>query len=96
MLPVDGHISWEGHRSGAISGLITALLFRNSGPLPDLPIFREYDSIEPLPEWWALANPDHQEVLAMREAEEKSGNLSAHATSGDSPRVVYRIQKKDE
>jgi membrane associated rhomboid family serine protease len=96
MLPVDGHISWEGHLSGAISGLITALLFRNSGPLPDLPIFREDDSIEPLPEWWALAHPDHPEVLAMREAEEKSGNLSAHATSGDSPRVVYRIQKKDE
>ena len=29
---VDASISWEGHLSGAISGLIFALVFRKEGP----------------------------------------------------------------
>ncbi|MPM59480.1 hypothetical protein SDC9_106324 [bioreactor metagenome] len=29
---MDASISWEGHLSGAISGLISALVFRKRGP----------------------------------------------------------------
>ena len=32
VLPIVEHISWEGHLSGAITGLLLALLFRNEGP----------------------------------------------------------------
>jgi membrane associated rhomboid family serine protease len=32
MLPLDPRISWEGHLSGFVSGLLLALYFRNTGP----------------------------------------------------------------
>jgi membrane associated rhomboid family serine protease len=34
VLPVDPHISWEGHLFGAFTGLIAAWIFKNKGPKP--------------------------------------------------------------
>lgn len=32
LLPVDSGISWEGHLSGGIAGMITAMLYRKYDP----------------------------------------------------------------
>ena len=32
LLPIDYHISWEGHLSGAIVGSVLAVLYRDQGP----------------------------------------------------------------
>lgn len=66
MLPVDAQISWEGHLSGAISGVIGAFLMRSKGPLPDLKLFTEEDYDAPLPTWWAEAHPNHPDVIAQQ------------------------------
>ncbi len=44
---IDSTISWEGHLSGAISGLIIALIFRNQGPQRPVEIWdEEYEEHE--------------------------------------------------
>ena len=32
LFPMESHISWEGHLSGAFAGLILAFWFKNHGP----------------------------------------------------------------
>lgn len=32
LFPIQEHISWEGHLSGALAGIILAWWFRNEGP----------------------------------------------------------------
>ena len=51
MLPVselfDNSISWEGHLSGGITGLLAAIIFRNKGPQkPEEPFEDEIDEEE--------------------------------------------------
>ena len=107
MLPIDGHISWEGHLSGAVSGLAIAVFYRATGPLSDLPIFTPDEDEEPLPEWWAQAHPEHPEVIALRADQEKDqqqnqkkseeqADLNTHSTGRNNGRVVYRITPKKE
>lgn len=38
---VDAAISWEGHLSGALSGLIFAIVFRNEGPQKPVTVWEE-------------------------------------------------------
>jgi membrane associated rhomboid family serine protease len=66
MLPLDAHISWEGHLAGAVSGVFYALIMRKKGPLPDVKLFTEDDIDAPIPAWWAEAHPDHPDVIAQR------------------------------
>lgn len=66
MLPIDAQISWEGHLSGAISGVLFAFAIRKKGPLPDVKLFAEDDPEMPLPTWWAEAHPNHPDVIAQR------------------------------
>lgn len=37
LLPFDYEVSWEGHLSGAIVGVVLALLYRDRGPEPEKP-----------------------------------------------------------
>ena len=50
MLPIEDHISWEGHLSGAFVGVVLAWLYRRRGPVPDRYAF-ETDP-EEVPEWY--------------------------------------------
>lgn len=43
---IDANMSWEGHLSGAISGLITALIFRTQGPQKPEEIWEDYEQEE--------------------------------------------------
>ena len=66
MLPLDSHISWEGHLAGAVSGVLLALLVRKKGPVSDATLFSEDTRDELLPAWWAEAHPNHPDVIAQR------------------------------
>jgi membrane associated rhomboid family serine protease len=64
MLPIEDHISWEGHLSGAVTGALLALAFRFQGPVDDPEFFPEGQT-DPLPRWWAVHHPDDPEVIAQ-------------------------------
>jgi membrane associated rhomboid family serine protease len=90
MLPIDEHISWEGHIAGAVSGLLLALVLRKQGPLPDQ-VLPEPEPDERLPEWWAAAHPEHPDVMKQRALEERE-SISTSAT--DDLAVQFRLVKK--
>ena len=90
MLPIDEHISWEGHIAGAVSGLLMAVVFRKKGPLPDLELQPPAPD-ERLPDWWAAAHPEHPDVVRQRELD---ANQTTTAEDGTSQDVKFRIVPK--
>ena len=90
MLPIDEHISWEGHIAGAVSGLLIAVVFRNKGPLPDLELQAPAPD-ERLPEWWAAAHPEHPDVVRQRELDSNQTTTAEEDASQD---VQFRIIPK--
>jgi membrane associated rhomboid family serine protease len=57
LLPQFSHdfvnISWEGHLSGAVTGVVLAFVYRKYGPEDDLSdIHEDEDEEEELPDWW--------------------------------------------
>ena len=90
MLPIDEHISWEGHIAGAASGLLMAVVFRKKGPLPDLELQAPTPD-ERLPEWWAAAHPEHPDVVRQRELD---SNQTTTAEDGTSQDFQFRIVPK--
>ena len=90
MLPIDEHISWEGHIAGAVSGLLMAVVFRKKGPLPDLELQPPAPD-ERLPDWWAAAHPEHPDVVRQRELD---ANQTTTAEDGASQDVKFRIVPK--
>ena len=90
MLPIDEHISWEGHIAGAVSGLLMAVVFRKKGPLPDLELQPPAPD-ERLPDWWAAAHPEHPDVVRQRELD---ANQTTTAEDGSAQDVQFRIVPK--
>ena len=90
MLPIDEHISWEGHIAGAVSGLLLAVVFRKKGPLPDLELQPPAPD-ERLPDWWAAAHPEHPDVVRQRELDAHQTTTAEDGTSQD---VQFRIVPK--
>ena len=91
MLPIDDHISWEGHIAGAVSGVLVAVIFRKKGPLPDLQL-QALSPDEQLPEWWADAHPEHPDVIRQREFET---NQTTTTKEVDRRNVQFRIVRKE-
>lgn len=82
MLPIDDHVSWEGHLSGAAVGVLLAIAFRHQGPKDPTYAFERDEAIEaPLPEWWMRAHPDHPDTLAQRERENAGNEDRPHTAS---------------
>lgn len=77
MLPIDEHISWQGHVAGAVSGVVLAWALRKKGPLPDLNIFSGDSDDDPLPDWWIRAHPNHPDVQSLQE-ESDNTRISEH------------------
>lgn len=86
MLPIDDHVSWEGHLSGAVVGTLLAILYRRQGPKNPTYMFEREDPNGPLPEWWMAAHPEHPDTLAQRarEAAERSEESADQAKTGPS------------
>ena len=71
MLPIKTGISWQGHLSGAFTGLVLAYLYRNSGPKNPIYKFEISEAAhEDLPEWWMKGNPNHPDTIAQRARQE--------------------------
>tara|TARA_Y100001954_G_scaffold231996_1_gene282501 strand:+ start:2077 stop:2811 length:735 start_codon:yes stop_codon:yes gene_type:complete len=77
MLPIKEGISWEGHLSGALTGLVLAIVYRNSGPKRPIYKFEISEAAhEDLPEWWMRGNPNHPDTIAQRARQEKEAQQS--------------------
>ena len=85
MLPIDDHVSWEGHLSGAIVGVALAVLYRRQGPQDPTYQFEKEPEDAPLPEWWMRAHPDHPDTLAQREKEEQAAASSSFQSNTGVP-----------
>lgn len=81
MLPIDDHVSWEGHLSGAVVGTLLALAYRRQGPKDPTYQFEKDDPNAPLPEWWMAAHPNHPDTMAQRA---KEASEIAASGEGDS------------
>lgn len=76
LFPIQRTISWEGHISGFISGLILALFYRKSAPQPDaypLLDIDEYDNLPDEQKFWLQndenkteENQDKQNEISVR------------------------------
>jgi len=78
MLPIKEGVSWEGHLSGALVGLILAIFYRNSGP--KRPIYKYEISEaaqEDLPEWWMRENPNHPDTIVTRARQTQAAKKEA-------------------
>ena len=98
MLPIEEHISWEGHLSGAVTGALLALAYRFTGPLDDREWFPSSET-EPLPRWWAVHHPNDPEVIEQYGAhafdEEESHSSSAHDVPTHVKYTVVAPQNKE-
>ena len=87
MLPIDNHVSWEGHLSGAIVGTLLAVAFRRQGPQNPVYQFEKDPPNQPLPEWWMAAHPDHPDTLAQRKKELQNIALDANLPNSEHSHV---------
>jgi membrane associated rhomboid family serine protease len=62
ILPTDPTISFEAHLSGAIVGLVAALVWRNADPLPE-----KYE--------WEYENDDEEDDIDMEEFEKEERKI---------------------
>ena len=85
MLPIDDHVSWEGHLSGAVVGTVLAIAYKRQGPKDPVYLFERDDPNAPLPEWWMAAHPNHPDTLAQREKESDAAGGSAITSTEPSP-----------
>lgn len=58
LFPIDEHISWEGHLSGAVAGSILAWFYKESGPKKPKPVvLEEPDDSNP---YWLVNDPESE------------------------------------
>ena len=95
MLPIKEHISWEGHLSGALTGLALAIFYRNRGPKNPIYKYEISEAAhEDLPEWWMRGNPNHPDTIAQRERQaiellkRLEEERKANGNSGSNPSVT--------
>jgi membrane associated rhomboid family serine protease len=70
MLPIEEHISWEGHLAGAFCGAVLAFFYRPDGPPDARDELPEEDPNESLPEWWLAAHPEEREKIEQQNGPE--------------------------
>lgn len=111
IFPTETHVSWEGHLSGLISGVILAIVYRHLGPQPpkyQYEIEQEM-GIEPpdLEGQWrerVQQEKERQEALEALRKEQEEARNSAHPhqhpphtppQNQQQVRIVYRYKPKD-
>jgi len=60
LLPFDYKVSWESHLMGAITGIITAIIYRHEGPQPEVRDFEDEEDDEITDEEYWLNNYDEE------------------------------------
>jgi len=107
IFPTESHVSWEGHLSGLVTGVILAIIYRKLGPqAPKYQYEIEKEmGIEPpdLEGQWREQQRQEKERLAMleairieREAQLKAQKENSGGSQRSEPvRIVYRYKPKD-
>lgn len=63
---IDNHISWEGHLSGFIMGIVLAVVYRREGPQKDLKNDDEDDDLDDEDPYWDVPEPPQEELTQPR------------------------------
>lgn len=96
IFPIEVNVSWEGHFSGLITGLILAVLFRKRGlqaPKYQYEIEKEL-GIEPpdLEGMWEENQRFYEEQLRLQQEAENANNVDVF--TGSEPKIVYDFKPK--
>lgn len=103
IFPTDSHVSWEGHLSGLVTGVILAFTYRKRGPQPpkyQYEIEKEL-GIEPPDlegEWRERVRLEQERLKALeelRKAREEAAKNSDNATEPPPTRIIYRYKPKN-
>ncbi|MEY3398903.1 MAG: hypothetical protein RL220_1497 [Bacteroidota bacterium] len=85
VFPIDPTISWEGHLSGLLTGVVLALWLRNQGP-------------QRIPFQWEL-EPDEDELVADVPSDEQAVPVGSQDSTAHANRVVVHyeyVEKKPD
>lgn len=60
---IDNNISWEGHLSGFVMGIVLALFYRKDGPQPEKQVWDdEEDNDDDENHYWDMPEPDQKDL----------------------------------
>ena len=89
IFPIEPNISWEGHTLGFFSGIIVAVLYKNSGPQPQKMIYeiQEELGIHDEEEYWKESDEEVSKSLS---------NEQQAKDEGKSIEIRYNYKPKNE
>ena len=82
MLPIEDGISWEGHLSGFVSGLLLALIIKVKVPTP-----KKYV--------WERDDYDENDDEFLKHFDEHGNFIELPKNDEDIPKIIYHYKKKD-
>lgn len=92
IFPMETHVSWEGHLSGLVTGVLLAVLYRKKGPQSpkyQYEIEKEL-GIEP-PDWEGVYN---EKLRLLAEKEQKEDEIRKNMM--ESFKIVYHYKSSDK
>lgn len=93
LFPLQEGVSWEGHLSGAIAGILIAVLFRNHPPQPKKMVYEKLEElgIEPEEPYW---DPEYMEQKRLKEEEERRKQVEA--LQNRPVKIIYHVKKEEK
>ena len=90
MLPIDDHVSWEGHLSGAVVGTLLAVAFKRQGPQDPVYNFEREDPMPPCqsggwPRTPTIPTPSHKGLQRLMGIRKRQMGLQARQAQARAP-----------
>lgn len=92
LFPIQEGVSWEGHTSGAISGIVLAVLYRKSPPQPKKMVYEKLEElgIEPEEPYWDL------EYMEQKRLREEAERIEREREALNQTKIIYHFKEKNQ